>query len=98
MNKVKIKVLLLSIIITAFAFSQNHSNYPDHPESQNFKFPYSELNVFPSLNNNWVYYYTFRIPYNHLVFVKDVNGYKACLLYTSPSPRDRTRYRMPSSA
>ena len=23
---------------------------------------------------------------------------KACLLYTSPSPRDRTRYRMPSSA
>ena len=23
---------------------------------------------------------------------------KGCLLYTSPSPRDRTRYRMPSSA
>ena len=23
---------------------------------------------------------------------------KNCLLYTSPSPRDRTRYRMPSSA
>ena len=34
----------------------------------------------------------------------DVIGYKlaltskACLLYTSPSPRDRTRSRMPSSA
>ena len=27
------------------------------------------------------------------------NGaYKVCLLYTSPSPRDRTRSRMPSSA
>ena len=25
-------------------------------------------------------------------------GYIACLLYTSPSPRDRTRSRMPSSA
>ena len=25
-------------------------------------------------------------------------GYDACLLYTSPSPRDRTRSRMPSSA
>ena len=25
-------------------------------------------------------------------------GFKACLLYTSPSPRDRTRSRMPSSA
>ena len=24
--------------------------------------------------------------------------YKHCLLYTSPSPRDRTRSRMPSSA
>ena len=24
--------------------------------------------------------------------------FQACLLYTSPSPRDRTRYRMPSSA
>ena len=24
--------------------------------------------------------------------------YKLCLLYTSPSPRDRTRSRMPSSA
>ena len=25
-------------------------------------------------------------------------GFKPCLLYTSPSPRDRTRSRMPSSA
>ena len=27
-----------------------------------------------------------------------VIGVKSCLLYTSPSPRDRTRSRMPSSA
>ena len=27
-----------------------------------------------------------------------LNAYKDCLLYTSPSPRDRTRSRMPSSA
>ena len=26
------------------------------------------------------------------------DSYKNCLLYTSPSPRDRTRSRMPSSA
>ena len=25
-------------------------------------------------------------------------GYTACLLYTSPSPRDQRGYRMPSSA
>ena len=28
----------------------------------------------------------------------DDNRFYACLLYTSPSPRDRTRSRMPSSA
>ena len=27
-----------------------------------------------------------------------LRGFQACLLYTSPSPRDRTRSRMPSSA
>ena len=33
----------------------------------------------------------------HLVF-KDMIDFYDCLLYTSPSPRDRTRSRMPSSA
>ena len=30
--------------------------------------------------------------------IKKANGKRTCLLYTSPSPRDRTRSRMPSSA
>ena len=29
---------------------------------------------------------------------KEMEGQETCLLYTSPSPRDRTRSRMPSSA
>ena len=29
---------------------------------------------------------------------EDIYGINSCLLYTSPSPRDRTRSRMPSSA
>ena len=34
-----------------------------------------------------------------LVALKDAEiKYSTCLLYTSPSPRDRTRSRMPSSA
>ena len=37
-------------------------------------------------------------PVNGLRFVGRYGGYKDCLLYTSPSPRDRTRSRMPSSA
>ena len=32
------------------------------------------------------------------IHVVTFNDYLACLLYTSPSPRDRTRSRMPSSA
>ena len=31
-------------------------------------------------------------------FIKSVHQSIFCLLYTSPSPRDRTRSRMPSSA
>ena len=30
--------------------------------------------------------------------INQITAYKICLLYTSPSPRDRTRSRMPSSA
>ena len=30
--------------------------------------------------------------------IEDIDYYSSCLLYTSPSPRDRTRSRMPSSA
>ena len=31
-------------------------------------------------------------------YANNAGAYNACLLYTSPSPRDRTRSRMPSSA
>ena len=33
-----------------------------------------------------------------ITIVSSIAGYRGCLLYTSPSPRDRTRSRMPSSA
>ncbi|MDR3666300.1 MAG: GWxTD domain-containing protein [Ignavibacteriaceae bacterium] len=77
MNKVKIKALFLCIIFTALAYSQNHSNSSGHNEFPGFKFLYAEINSFPLANNNWEYYYTFRIPYDHLVFVKDDNYYIA---------------------
>ena len=32
------------------------------------------------------------------VKLEEPTGFEFCLLYTSPSPRDRTRSRMPSSA
>ena len=33
-----------------------------------------------------------------VVIERIMGAYRTCLLYTSPSPRDRTRSRMPSSA
>ena len=49
--------------------------------------------IFKGLNpmfNNEIYYSDFD--------VRKINLNSVCLLYTSPSPRDRTRSRMPSSA
>ena len=48
--------------------------------------------------------YTTIIKNNYPDFIKEIKKIikeyqiKGCLLYTSPSPRDRTRSRMPSSA
>ena len=36
--------------------------------------------------------------YPNTIHVGDITQLDPCLLYTSPSPRDRTRSRMPSSA
>ena len=38
-----------------------------------------------------------RTLFNHILSTQHPE-HGGCLLYTSPSPRDRTRYRMPSSA
>ena len=51
-------------------------------------------NEFNGDANNSIFIYSGRTS-------KAVEGYqtgRSCLLYTSPSPRDRTRSRMPSSA
>ena len=40
---------------------------------------------------------TYKFIRGQAEFIKDPNQ-SVCLLYTSPSPRDRTRSRMPSSA
>ena len=40
----------------------------------------------------------YELPFAEAGLTTDSRELKACLLYTSPSPRDRTRSRMPSSA
>ena len=41
---------------------------------------------------------TIRADFAESIAANAVHGSDSCLLYTSPSPRDRTRSRMPSSA
>ena len=45
-----------------------------------------------------VAYVRFASVYKNFREAKDFEEFIGCLLYTSPSPRDRTRSRMPSSA
>ena len=50
----------------------------------------------------WCMVMFFMMPYWHVYGKQNLSTetykVKPCLLYTSPSPRDRTRSRMPSSA
>ena len=49
----------------------------------------------------WAHCRMGRVSAEHYDIVADISDpgiVTACLLYTSPSPRDRTRSRMPSSA
>ena len=50
-------------------------------------------------DNSTGYYFVFNFQFIVFLINNTLDAcYKSCLLYTSPSPRDRTRYRMPSSA
>ena len=53
-----------------------------------------EANQLDTEGTNWAY-----LPYGPFADLKSYHSWvRDCLLYTSPSPRDRTRSRMPSSA
>ena len=54
------------------------------------------IEIIPCLQDN--YSYLIIDESNKSACVVDPSESEPCLLYTSPSPRDRTRSRMPSSA
>ena len=75
------------------------------------KFSYSDfdyMSAFFQIFHNWLKKNTpeevWSYPTSYLIqkyskpFLKSLGGDNGCLLYTSPSPRDRQKYRMPSSA
>ena len=62
---------------------------------------YKELNKYPSIRRDLALVIANSVKFSDIVKIArktDKKLLKDCLLYTSPSPRDRTRSRMPSSA
>ena len=58
--------------------------------SKKFNYSYTYLSsIFSSVKGSTI---------QHFILIQKIERVKHCLLYTSPSPRDRTRSRMPSSA
>ena len=64
------------------------------------------INKDPSLSESWIEYFS-GVDEDMKILVDEINGpswkpfskkINICLLYTSPSPRDVNRSRMPSSA
>ena len=56
------------------------------------------IHGWPDLSLGWVKQIAYLAKLGYRVIAPDMRGYGSCLLYTSPSPRDRVRSRMPSSA
>ena len=82
--------LLANIYVRKFNYENKYGDYI--------------LNIKYSLGNDWNEEEISKfMNYNSIVLFSLINNlsiinYTFCLLYTSPSPRDRTRSRMPSSA
>ena len=55
-------------------------------------------NIYPVIKDKYVEIFSPQTAYQITSILEGVVQRGTCLLYTSPSPRDRTRSRMPSSA
>ena len=84
------KIQFLMINLTD-GYQETMESATEYIQEQGFTFP-----VFYDTESNAANTYaTYSIP---MTFFIDSEGYMVCLLYTSPSPRDRQKSRMPSSA
>ena len=76
-------VILCMALFTSLSFADSHTS--------------AEQTVLANIDAYWVARNT--KDWETVVALSSAEGmYNTCLLYTSPSPRDRTRSRMPSSA
>ena len=68
---------------------------PEFHEVVDLTSRFSTISISQSLADSFM---TMTIGISDATQILERLGSKGCLLYTSPSPRDRTRSRMPSSA
>ena len=84
----KFFLLLFLLILPTKLSSEINNDYYDNN--------YFHIGKMNSYNSEFTLYFKTR---KKAILAKgEFSNYINCLLYTSPSPRDRTRSRMPSSA
>ena len=98
----------IAIVLGVCAWEWANFAYLQQPGRIGFAAAVGLLTFFLSPNVNWLWaglgLWTFtawlvlRFPKFPLMLKRPTISLLVCLLYTSPSPRDRTRSRMPSSA
>ena len=85
-----------------YELARAYSNRKQLPkdENKNHLYKIGEMNLYYKIAEGYLPPYKRRIPLIKKYLAQAIETAKTigCLLYTSPSPRDRTRSRMPSSA
>ena len=76
-----------------FVQATTRENFKIAHDVSSYSFTALAKEALPYLNNN-----ASLLTVSYLGAERTMPNYNVCLLYTSPSPRDRTRSRMPSSA
>ena len=90
-NKVKI---YQGVTLGALSIAKEDADYKRHPTIEDSTVIYANATI---LGGNTVIGHNSIIGGNSWI-TKSIAPYSTCLLYTSPSPRDATLSRMPSSA
>ena len=89
MNK---KIIVIGLLFAMFGCDEYLDIVPDQTQQIDLLFERKEV-AYTALATCYAY-----LPKNDGVYTSFMMMSDDCLLYTSPSPRDRTRSRMPSSA
>ena len=94
----KIDDFIIDYLSDNFIIQDHYWRYLGKKIDGDFTLFFLEIDNFDSQSDVAVFNTIFMDMYSKQKNIMNVYGAKSCLLYTSPSPRDRTSCRMPSSA